>query len=106
MRPFLKEKLKKFTSAKINGVEPNWSLKLFETYILLTPNMGEAEIRFEIKGIWEAPKGLFILAENNNSSINLNITEETCSDGMSDNSYPLKVRVVLGNKVLNGCGRY
>ena len=36
--------------------------------------------------------------------INVNIVHGTCSDGMSDRSYPDKVQVMVDGRQLNGCG--
>jgi uncharacterized membrane protein len=36
--------------------------------------------------------------------INVNIVHGTCSDGMSDRSYPDKVQVTVDGRRFNGCG--
>jgi uncharacterized membrane protein len=36
--------------------------------------------------------------------INVNIVHGTCSDGMSDRSYPDKVQVTFDGRRFNGCG--
>jgi uncharacterized membrane protein len=36
--------------------------------------------------------------------INVNIVHGTCSDGMSDRTYPDKVQVTVDGKRFNGCG--
>jgi uncharacterized membrane protein len=36
--------------------------------------------------------------------INVNIVHGTCSDGMSDRTYPDKVQVTVDGRRFNGCG--
>ncbi|HEY5971915.1 MAG TPA: hypothetical protein VIT22_08070 [Pseudoxanthomonas sp.] len=38
--------------------------------------------------------------------VKLHLRREDCSDGMSDNTYPVSARLIVGDKTYAGCGRF
>lgn len=85
------------------GTEPFWALEVSEQTLTLTRpdaeplSMANPGMRMEgEKATWDALSAgarLYIVAE-----------VKTCSDGMSDLSYPLTVEVRTGDVALKGCG--
>ena len=85
------------------GTEPFWALQVTEQTLTLTRpdaeplSMANPGMRMEgDKATWDALSAgarLYIVAE-----------EKTCSDGMSDLSYPLTIEVRTGDLTLKGCG--
>ena len=39
-------------------------------------------------------------------TVKLHLQREGCSDGMSDDTYPVAARLVVGDKAYSGCGRF
>ncbi|MCC7267782.1 MAG: hypothetical protein IT546_10640 [Caulobacteraceae bacterium] len=85
------------------GTEPFWALEVSEETLTLTRpdaeplSMANPGMRMEgDKATWDALSAgarLYVVAE-----------AKTCSDGMSDLSYPLTVEVRTGDLSLKGCG--
>lgn len=85
------------------GTEPFWALEVTEQTLTLTRpdaeplSMANPGMRMEgEKATWDALSAgarLYIVAE-----------VKTCSDGMSDLSYPLTIEVQTGDLKLKGCG--
>lgn len=85
------------------GTEPFWALEVTEQTLTLTRpdveplSMANPGMRMQgDKATWDALSAgarLYIVAE-----------VKTCSDGMSDLSYPLTVEVQTGDLKLKGCG--
>ena len=85
------------------GTEPFWALEVTEQTLTLTRpdaeplSMANPGMRMEgAKATWDALSAgarLYIVAE-----------VKTCSDGMSDISYPLTIEVQTGDLKLQGCG--
>lgn len=107
------EKLMKYKNTNLGGVEPNWTVKLFDKYLEFSTNMGENPIRFNYIKIEESNTGNKTLTvhtkKDGNDRYNellLQITEKKCSDGMSDNEYALTVYVSHAQKAYYGCGSY
>lgn len=85
------------------GTEPFWALEISEETLTLTRpdaeplSMANPGMRMQgEKATWDALSAgarLYIVAE-----------AKTCSDGMSDLSYPLTVEVQTGDLKLKGCG--
>lgn len=40
------------------------------------------------------------------TEVKLHLQREDCSDGMSDNTYPVSARLMIGGKTYGGCGRF
>lgn len=85
------------------GTEPFWALEVSEETLTLTRpdaeplSMANPGMRMQgEKATWDALSAgarLYIVAE-----------VKTCSDGMSDLSYPLTIEVQTGDLKLKGCG--
>lgn len=101
------------------GVEPNWSLVLKETHAEYTP-MGEETKRIAYNQAPSKDKASLTAYTTGNQneileisgtlpgsvSTRIMIKEESCSDGMSDNTYPYAIRLEFnGESVYEGCGR-
>jgi uncharacterized membrane protein len=81
------------------GTEPFWNLLIDEhdlTFVLAGQRPTEQPTPKVIVGIageiYRTPR------------IDVNIVHATCSDGMSDRTYPDKVQVTVDGKRFNGCG--
>lgn len=113
-RPYLLKKLEKYTKAKFGGVEPNWSVEIKKDQFLLTPNIGETPIKFNITEVRKMQNGLYISGEKPGEgpyrAAGIDIKEEKCSDGMSEKEYPLYIYFNYYNNKKNvqlyGCGRW
>lgn len=40
------------------------------------------------------------------AEVKLHLQREDCSDGMSDNTYPVAAKLIVGDKTYTGCGRF
>ncbi|KHK89989.1 COG3650 family protein [Novosphingobium malaysiense] len=88
---------------KFTGTEPFWGGEVADgkmTYT--TPENAEGTVvpvsRFAGRG------GLSFSGELGGQPLTLAVTPGTCSDGMSDRSYPFVVTLRLGGDLRNGCG--
>jgi uncharacterized membrane protein len=81
------------------GTEPFWNLLIDERDVTFTRPDAEPirqpvpQVIHGFAGeIYETPR------------INVNIVHGSCSDGMSDRTYPDKVQVTVDGRRFNGCG--
>src|SRR3954470_118647 len=81
------------------GTEPFWNLLIDERNLTFTQPDAQpitqptpAVIHGFAGEIYQTPR------------INVNIVHGTCSDGMSDRTYPDKVQVTVDGRQFNGCG--
>lgn len=85
------------------GTEPFWGGTVAGTkFSYSTPDDPKGAVievsRFAGRG------GLSFSGELEGQAMTMAITPGTCSDGMSDRSYPFSVTLDLGRAVRNGCG--
>jgi uncharacterized membrane protein/outer membrane murein-binding lipoprotein Lpp len=102
-----------------SGVEPNWSFKLKDNYAEFTEMGMETQlIKYEptVPGITPT---LSDFTENSQQEVlkidgtidgetyvAIRIKEESCSDGMSDNTYPYTIKIEFRyGSVFEGCGQ-
>ncbi|MFN3807521.1 hypothetical protein [Asticcacaulis sp.] len=85
------------------GTEPFWSLTLTERDVTFERPGEEAQVfprhLFEINKDKSGPKRAELLS----NEMSLTLIAQTCSDGMSNRTYPLTAEVNLGDEVLKGC---
>ncbi len=81
------------------GTEPFWNLLIDERDLTFTQpdaqpvRQPRPRVIIGVAGeIYQTPR------------INLNIVHASCSDGMSDRTYPDKVQVTVDGRQFNGCG--
>lgn len=83
---------------RILGTEPSWAITADDTDILLErPDFAPRHFtpsRFHIQNGQ---------AELRSTDLSIVVKPETCSDGMSDRTYPLTAVVRIGEEVLKGC---
>jgi len=93
------------------GTEPFWNIEISDDFIVYKDIDGKQDV-FPVINI-DKVQGAniqLITAENNNQQIKLTVTQQECSDGMSDNTFAFKTNVSIVTKSnelkLNGCGNY
>jgi len=81
------------------GTEPFWSLLIDEHNLTFTQPDAAPIIQ-------PTPKVIIGIAGEiyQTPRINVNIVHGSCSDGMSDRTYPDKVQVTVDGRQFNGCG--
>lgn len=108
-RPYLLKAISYYADAKLGGVEPNWNIKIHDNYLIFSLGMGSEEIRFDYKEISQIQNGFRISAQKpsggTDSYISVDITNKQCSDGMSENVYPISVYASYSSKQFYGCGK-
>lgn len=87
---------------RLTGTEPFWGGKIADgTLTWTTPENIDGEqiavARFAGRG------GVSFSGVLGGATLDLAITPNPCSDGMSDRTYPYTVTVQLGERQLNGC---
>lgn len=92
---------------RITGTEPFWGGEITGGQLVWTTPENSANdhggtrvdvARFAGRG------GLGFSGELDGQAIDLMVTPASCSDGMSDRTYPFAVTVTLGAQQLEGCG--
>lgn len=88
---------------RILGTEPFWSGEIAHGMLTWsTPDNIDGQrlpvTRFAGRG------GLSFSGELDSRPLDIAITPASCSDGMSDRTYPYVATVTLGDQQLNGCG--
>ena len=87
----------------LNGTEPFWAVKIRGSTIALTrPDAPERDFANAAKA--EANGEATWTANDAKGSIVVKLMAGTCSDGMSDRTYPYSAVVTLGAETLKGCG--
>ena len=84
------------------GTEPFWGGDLKgDTLTYSTPGKPDGEViavkRFGGRG------GMALSGEYDGAPVDMTITPGTCSDGMSDRTFPFTVMLKLGRETLQGC---
>lgn len=87
----------------LNGTEPFWAVKIRGTSIALT-RPDAPERAFANAGKAEASGTATWTANDASGSIVVKLTPGSCSDGMSDKTYPYSAVVTVGTETLKGCG--
>lgn len=93
------------------GTEPFWSIEIDDDFIVYKDIDAKLEV-FPIISINKAQDAnvKLIRSENNNKQLQVTISQKSCSDGMSDNSFDYKTEVLIISKEnelkLSGCGNY
>lgn len=88
------------------GTEPGWFLEIDnEKWMRLLYAYGERQVTTPVPTPVVVDGTTTYEAEGGGHMLRARFTEETCSDGMSDQSYPLTVAVTIDGLDLHGCGR-
>ncbi len=88
------------------GNEPGWFLEIDnEKWMRLLYAYGERQATTPVPAPVVANGVTTYSAEGSGHMLRAEFREQTCSDGMSDQSYPLTVTVTIDAVVLKGCGR-
>jgi uncharacterized membrane protein len=81
------------------GTEPFWNVLIDERDVIFTQPDAQP-IRQPTPQVIHGFAGEIYQT----ARINVNIVHETCSDGMSDRTFPDRVQVTVDGRHLNGCG--
>ncbi len=90
------------------GTEPGWSVEVDrgETPALRADlDYGERKLRVARAQALSGVEGYAGKAEDG-SAVTLHLQREPCSDGMSDETYPVKAQPTVAGKTYRGCGRF
>jgi membrane-bound inhibitor of C-type lysozyme len=90
------------------GNEPGWHLELFsDGPSLLVSDYGELRLRFEAAGPlpMKPGPGSIYTGRADGRDVVILLTPGPCQDTMVEESYETRVRVLLDQRVLIGCGR-
>src|SRR5690606_31572152 len=96
---------------KAIGTEPFWNIQFDKDYIIYE-DVNQQKIIFNTASNHKAQDANVrnIKGQTQDSTIDLTIIKQNCSDGMSDNEFDFKVKVEINhqNKIenLNGCGNF
>lgn len=88
-----------FGQVRASGTEPFWGLVVSPQDGLILTEAGAMEVRAP----HVPPEAVDGGARFTSGRLDFTVTEGVCSDGMSDIAYPLKARVVVGDRTLVGC---
>jgi uncharacterized membrane protein len=91
-----------FGHVRASGTEPFWGLAVSPQGGLVLTEAGASEVRAP----YVAPEAVDGGGRFTSGRLEFTVTAGTCSDGMSDIAYPLKARVVVGDRTLVGCAYY
>lgn len=84
------------------GTEPFWNVKVEASGITFLL-MGEEAVAYPYKAARKQGAAQIYETAAQGSRLKLSITEEGCSDGMSDTHYPYKVTVEKDGTTYQGC---
>lgn len=88
------------------GTEPGWLVEIGRGQ---SPGL-HAELDYGERKIdvarTEAFAGGFRGTSADGTNVSLKIVKETCSDGMSDTTYPASMALTVGDQTYHGCGRF
>lgn len=87
---------------KALGTEPFWSLAIDGGAVAYSTAERPTPVTASVARI-EQGDGLELAGTIGGRPINVRVVPETCSDGMSDRSYPYAVTVAIGTERLRGC---
>ena len=87
------------------GTEPFWAVHVSKGKLrYMTPEDQEGR-QIEIQREQTEGDELALSGTLEGETLTLSVTEEPCSDGMSDRSYPFAATLRLGEATLKGCAR-
>ncbi len=88
---------------KMIGTEPFWGGEIAAGKVTWTTPENIAGQRAPVTR-FAGRGGLGFSGQLDGQAIDLMVTPATCTDGMSDRTYPFAVTVTLGSQQLEGCG--
>lgn len=86
------------------GTEPFWGVELSDGAIEYNDMEGREQIAPRPAPEMAGTTATWTTRSADGVEMVLTVMETTCSDGMSDRTYPLTARVEIGDTTLNGCG--
>jgi heat shock protein HslJ/membrane-bound inhibitor of C-type lysozyme len=89
---------------RAHGNEPGWQLRLHDDHLELTLNYGAEIRRLPLLDSESLADGVRYIAGQDQQRAEVTVTEQLCSDTMSDLPFPLTVSLTLDNQQLQGCG--
>ncbi len=84
------------------GTEPFWGGSVTGDSLTYTTPENQAGVTVPISR-FSGNLGVGFSGTIDGKTFDLAVTEETCSDGMSDRTYPLSVKLALGEELRSGC---
>lgn len=98
--------LDEIIATSFGGTEPFWSIKFSKTGAKFNAYPDAPEIILTYGAKKANGNSFSITADDheNMESYFITIKKESCSDGMSDNTYPYSIEIKRDNSILNGCG--
>lgn len=87
----------------LTGTEPFWGGKVVGTRLTYTTPENADGMAIEVSR-FAGRGGLSFSGELKGSALTLAITPGTCSDGMSDRTYPFGATLRIGDELRQGCG--
>ncbi len=85
------------------GTEPFWSVEITPDALIYS-GVDRPEQRASNPGPQvQGTTAVYATATDTGAALVVTVIATECSDGMSDRTYPLTVRVELGEETLNGC---
>lgn len=85
------------------GTEPFWGLEITPSALTLTGVDRPALTAPNPGATLQGTTAVYRVQPTNGPPLEVTLIATECSDGMSDRSYPLTARIVLGNETLGGC---
>lgn len=91
---------------RATGNEPGWYLEVDQDGpMVVVLDYGEVTDTVPTPEKLGADDGYMYVAETRHGRLLVRVKEERCGDSMSGYPYPLSVRVELGDRTYDGCGR-
>ena len=88
------------------GNEPGWNIEIGPAKTVLVTSYGEERHEFATPDpVLDEPAGRTTYGTSfDGHEIVVILTHESCNDTMSDETFPLRVRIELDDRELRGCG--
>lgn len=93
------------------GAEPFWDIEISNDFIVYKDLDGKKEV-FPVTDIQKVQDANIqtIVSEKGDKKVHITISQQKCSDGMSENEFDYKITVEISGKenqnTLNGCGNF
>lgn len=90
------------------GNEPGWLVEVGTgEFPALHAELDYGERKIDVERVQSLPGSLgYTGTTSNGVEVELQLQRSDCSDGMSDQTYPVSAKLGVGNKTYAGCGRF
>lgn len=85
------------------GTEPFWNIRITDGEMALSRPDGGRPVAWHQGVTLSGGKAVMAGRDGQGRQVEITLTPEDCSDGMSDRTYPLTARVQWGDWQLSGC---